>query len=119
MRREIQKDRLVIIRGVHGTSVIDENAVRQLAAQGRFELMMMRVDKARHDDLAGRVDDRGIGGIDIDANRRNATVLDQNVAVSEIADSIVHGKRGAALDEDRSYALNEAIRNVCHGAGNS
>jgi hypothetical protein len=50
---------------------------------------------------------------------RNATVLDQNVAGSEIADSIVHGKHGAALDEDRPGTLDEAIRNVCHGAGKS
>ena len=71
--RQLLEDRLVVIVRALGPSVVDENAVGEEAAQRRLELMVMRVDEARHHDMPGRVDDRGVGrmngGGDLDDGR--------------------------------------------------
>jgi hypothetical protein len=62
--REAQKHLLVVVPLVLGPSVIDDDGVRQGGAQARFELVVVRVDEARHHDLARGVDHMGVGGLD-------------------------------------------------------
>ena len=61
--REFLQDRSIVIVGAFRSPVVDENAVGEEAAQRRLELMVMRVDEARHDDMAGGVDDGGVGRV--------------------------------------------------------
>src|SRR5437588_472418 len=42
--------------GRRARAVVDQDPVSEKAAQRRLELVVMRVDKAGHDDAAGRVD---------------------------------------------------------------
>ena len=64
-------------------AVVDQNAVGQEAAQRRLELMVVRVDEARHDDHARGIDDLGVGGIEARADRGDAAAFDEHVRVAK------------------------------------
>ena len=57
--------------------------------------MDMRIDSARHNQLARRIDDFGIRGVELVANRQDCLTLDENIGFK----SIRGGDDGSVLDE--------------------
>ena len=104
-QRQFLQDRLIIIVRAFGPPVVDENAVGEKAAQRRLELMAVRVDEARHDDMPGRVDDRGVGRVDPGRDLGDFRSVDEHVADGVIADALVHRENRSALDQ-RAPPLN-------------
>ena len=109
LRKPLQ-DRLVVIGGIFGQSVIDQDAVGQLAAQCGFELVVVGVDKAGHDDLARSLDHHGIARLDIGTDLDDLLSVNQHVADSKIADGVIHGQHGAALDQYASPRRAKSLR---------
>ena len=97
--RELLKNRLVIIVRALRPSVVDEDAVGEEAAQRRLELMVVRVDEARHDDMPGRVDDRGVRRMNGRGDLGDGRPIDEHVADRVIADALVHRQDRSALDQ--------------------
>ena len=96
---------LVIVVRAFGPPIVDENAVGEKAAQRRLELMAMRIDEARHDDMPGRIDDRGVGRVDPSGDLGDFRSVEQHVADGVIADALVHRQYRPALDQ-RAATLN-------------
>ena len=88
-----------------GPPVVNENSVGEEAAQRSLELMAMRVDEARHDDMPGRVDVYGAGRVDLGGDLGNPRPLEQHVADGVIADALVHRQDCPAPDQ-RTATLN-------------
>jgi len=61
--------------------------------------MMVGIDEARHDDVAGGVDHLSAIHLEVHADRGDPAVVDQHVAGREIGDLGVHRDDGAALEE--------------------
>ena len=97
--REFLQDRPIVIVGAFRSPVVDENAVGEEAAQRRLELMVMRVDEARHDDMAGGVDDGGVGRVNRGGDFDDFRAFDEHVADRKVADALVHRQHCSALDE--------------------
>ena len=55
-RSELAEDELEIVDRAVRLAVVEQQPVREEAAQRRLELVMMRIDEAGHDDAAARVD---------------------------------------------------------------
>ena len=107
---KLLQDQLIIVVRAFGSPIVDENAVGEKAAQRRLELMAMRVDEARHDDMPGRVDDRGVGRLDPGCDLRDFRSVDEHVANRMVADALVHRQDCSAFDQ-RAPALNaDALR---------
>ena len=85
-------DEVVVQRGV-GRAVADRGLPR----------VPVGVDEAGDDDLAGAVDDLGVG---LDARRRRPTILSSSIRTSPVVRSPivrVHREDGAALEEDLAH----------------
>jgi hypothetical protein len=108
--REAQKHLLVVVPLVLGPSVIDDDRVRQGGAQARFELVVVRVDEARHHDLARGVDHVGVGGVDMVSDLHDLRSFDQHVALGEIAHVRIDRHHHAALDQDARAVLPRKLR---------
>ncbi len=85
-RREFQQDVLVIGRvgARRARAVIDQDAVGEEAAQRRLELVVMRVDEARHHDAAARVDLVGVAGADVRRDGEDLLAFDEDVALRQV-----------------------------------
>jgi hypothetical protein len=84
--RKLLQDGLIIVVRAFGPPVVDENAVGEKAAQRRLELMVMRIDEARHHDMPGGVDDRGVGRVDPGGDFGDFRSVEQHVADREVTD---------------------------------
>ena len=103
--RQLLENGFVIIVRAFGPPIVDENAVGEKTAQRRLELMAMRIDEARHDDMPGRVDDGGVGRVDPGGDLGDFRSVDEHVADRVIADALVHRQDCPALDQ-RAATLN-------------
>src|SRR5262249_12872655 len=90
-------------------AVVDQHAVGKEAAQRRFELVMMRVDEARHDDAAGGIDLRRAARLQVGSDSQNLLALDQHVGAREVAHLRIHRHHRAAAD-DVAPAVRAAVR---------
>ena len=113
-QRKLLEDGLIIIVRAFRPTIVDENAVGEKAPQRRLELMAMRIDEARHDDMPGRVDDGRVGRVDLGGDVRDFRSLEQHVADGVIADAFVHRQYCPALDQ-RTATLNADA--LGHGGG--
>ena len=75
------------LRARRARAVVDQDAVGEEAAQRRLELVVVRVDEARHHDAAARVDLGGAAGVQVRADGEDLLALDQHVALREVADA--------------------------------
>ena len=103
--RQFLQNGFVIIVRAFGPPIVDENSVGEKAAQRRLELMAMRIDEARRDDMPGRIDDGGVGRVDPSGDLGDFRSLEQHVADGVIADALVHRQYCPALDQ-RAATLN-------------
>src|SRR6266852_3903928 len=79
------------IRARRPRTVVDQDAVGEEAAQRGLELMVVRIDEARHHDAAGRVDHaRAMTRLQIRPNGEDLRALDQHVARSKVTDGRIH-----------------------------
>src|SRR5215470_1123464 len=76
-----------------------ENAVSEPAAQRRLELVVMRIDKAWHDDAAARIDHCSGTGAQIRSNSLDLVALDKDVALREVADLGIHRHHRTATND--------------------
>ena len=102
---KLLQDRFIIVVRAFGAPVVDENSVCEKAAQRRLELVAVRIDEARHDDMPSRVDDGGVGRVDVGGDLRDFRSLEQHVADRVVADAVVHRQHRAAFDQ-RAPTLN-------------
>jgi hypothetical protein len=112
--RELEQDELVV-RGAPARrvrQVVDEDPIREEAAQRRLELVVVRVDEAGHDDAAAGVDHIGAARLQIGADRQDLLALDQHVGVGKVADRGVHRHHRAAPDDVAPAASAGAFRRV-------
>jgi hypothetical protein len=63
------------------------------------------IDQARYNDFAAPIDDFGIGGSNIAANSCNPVTVNQEVACSDIAETIVHGQDRRRPDQGARHVL--------------
>ena len=79
--------------------VVDQQPVGEEAAQRSLELVVMRVDEARHHDAAARVDHRSAIRAQVRPDGDDLLAFDQHVGLRKIADLRVHRHHGAAANE--------------------
>ncbi len=72
-------------RGRRAWLVVNQDTVREKAAQRRLELVVVRIDEAGHDDLAARVDLRRAARVQVRADLLNQLTLDEHVGFGEFA----------------------------------
>ena len=82
----------------HDREVVVERAARQDAAHRRLPGVPMRVDEARHDDHSGGVDLLRVGHPRSRPTSTIVAVLDEDVAVRDLADVGVHRDDEAVPD---------------------
>src|SRR6185295_19242857 len=81
--------------------VVDQDAVGKEAAQRGLELVVVRVDEPRHDDLAAGVDLAGTACFEVRPDRDDLLALDQHVGAGELAlvgHARVHRHHDSAAD---------------------
>jgi hypothetical protein len=88
---------------------LEQRGLLRVAARGPLVEVVVAVDQARGRQLAGGVDaaDRGARGLARRralADRRDAAVLDDEVAVGDLAALVVDGGDRAVLDDDGAHA---------------
>ena len=83
----------------HHREVVVERAGREDAADRRLPRVPVRVDEPRHDDHAARVDLLGIAYLEASADLDDHPVLDEHVAVRDLADLGVHRDHEAVANE--------------------
>ena len=71
-------------------AVVEQQPVREEAAQRRLELVMMCIDEARHDNASPRINHSGAAGAQVGTNGHDFLPLDQHVGLGEIAHLRVH-----------------------------
>ena len=70
----------------------------------RFVLVMVRVDKARHDDCSGAVDDFGVACGDRWCDFGNSLPVDQDVGLFEVAHPRVEAQHDTAAQENSALS---------------
>ena len=83
----------------HHREVVVERAGREDATDRRLPRVAVRVDEPRHDDHAARVDLLGIAYLETSADLDDHPVLDEHVAVRDLADVGVHRDHEAVANE--------------------
>src|SRR5215813_7585182 len=68
-RGEFAQDKIEIVNGSVRIAIVEQNAVGKEAAQRGLELVMMRIDEARHDDHAFGIQYCHVTRIDVRADR--------------------------------------------------
>jgi len=84
-------------RGVR--PIVDKYPVGEEAAQHGLELVVVRIDEARHDDAAAGVDRRGTAHLQIRPDRKDLLALDQHVGLGKIAHVRVHRHHGTTTND--------------------
>jgi hypothetical protein len=79
--------------------IVDQYPVGEKAAQRRLELVMVRIDEARHDDAAAGVDHVGVAGVQVWSDGEDLLALDQHVGLGEVAHIRVHRHHGTAAND--------------------
>jgi hypothetical protein len=92
--------------------IVDQDPVGEKAAQRRLELMVVRVDEARHDDPAAGIDDRGGAGAQIRPDRDDLLALDQHVGLRKITDARVQRHHSPAANEQPPAVPSAVFRRV-------
>ena len=87
----------------HHREVVVERAGRQHTAYRRLPRVAVRVDEAGHDDHPGRVDLLGVRYAEVWTDVHDDAVLDEDLAVRDLADVGVHR-------DDEPVPENEALR---------
>ena len=83
----------------HDREVVVERAAREDAADRRLPRVPVRVDEPRHDDHPGRVDLLRVGDVEAAPDLDDLAVLDEDVAVRDLADVGVHRDDEAVADQ--------------------
>src|SRR5207247_6996670 len=100
------------IRARRARAVVDQEAVGEKAAQRGLELVVVRVDEARHDDLAARVDLAGAAGAQVRPDGEDLLALDQHVGLDEVTYRRVHRRDVAAADDVAPASPAAVLRRV-------
>src|SRR5205823_10824516 len=79
--------------------IVDQYYVSEKAAEHRLELVVVRIDEARHHDAAACVDLSRTGHRQIRPDREDLLALDQHVGLSKIAYLRVHRHHGTATND--------------------
>src|SRR4029077_13808169 len=76
-RGELQDDEFEVSRAAarRARPVVDQHPVSEEAAQHCLELVMVRIDKTRHDNAAAGVDRRGTAHLQIRPDRKDLLAL--------------------------------------------
>ncbi len=100
-----------VLRGVAGgerradpEEVVQQRPVRADPAQRGLPGVPMRVDEAGHDHPALRVDDLGIGPVEVPADRPDPVVLDEHRAALDLPDRRVHREHVAVGQHGSPHA---------------
>ena len=79
---------------MHAAEIFEQRPVRGKAAQARLPGVHMRVDEAGDDNAPAAIDDLGLrrtaAKLNAGTHLRDAAVLNQHIAIPDIADAIVH-----------------------------
>ena len=99
--RELQQNEFEVGRAPtrRARAVVDEHPVGEKAAQHRLELVVVRIDEARHDDAAACVDLAGVTDMQVGPDGHDLLALDQHVGRGEVADLRVHRHHRAAAND--------------------
>ena len=89
---------------VHRLHVFGDGPVGGEPAQRGLPRVQMGIDQPGRHDHAGSVDDLRVGGRGKRGrDRRDAIVLDEDIALRQIADLPVHGDDASALDQGAAH----------------
>ncbi len=98
--------------------VVDEYPVGEEAAQHGLELVVVRIDEARHDDAAARVDLRRVARVQVRSDGEDLLALDQHVGLGEVAHLRIHRHHRTAANDVAPAPLAAAlgrIVGICRG----
>src|SRR5207248_1560531 len=101
----------------HDREGVVERARGWDAPDRRLPRMAVRVDKARHHDHPGRVDDFRVGDVEAPADLDDLAVVDEDVAVRDVAHLRVHRDDEAIADQKplraHTYLLGSTAADPC------
>ncbi len=100
------------IRARPARAVVDQEAVGEKAAQRSLELVVVRIDEARHDDLAACVDLVRVARVQVRPDGDDLLALHQHVGTGEVSDLRVHRHHVAAPDDIAPATLAGVLRSV-------
>ncbi len=101
-RGKFVQDELVVSRAAarRAGAVVDKDAVREVAAQRRFELVVMRIDEAGHHDAPGGIDHVRGARRYMRPDGEDRIALDQDIGLGEVAHiRIVHRHHRPAAND--------------------